>query len=103
MKRILLSADSKISVFTVPDQVADHLEQYCLEFSDRWLHQSPDAARYRVKMGDTIGVRYCETDFIDYLNQYVCDGQASLVTTLEGVYVGDEIPGEYAGLPYFNF
>lgn len=74
MKRILFSADSEISVFAVPDRVADHLEQYCLEFCSNWLHKSPDAEKYRVKTGDTIGVCYNEKDFIDYLNQYICDG-----------------------------
>lgn len=32
MKNVLLSADSEISVFAVPDEVADNLEKYCLEF-----------------------------------------------------------------------
>ena len=32
MKNVLLSADGDISVFSVPDEVADHLEKYCLEF-----------------------------------------------------------------------
>lgn len=103
MKRILLSADSEISVFTVPDRVADNLEQYCLEFCSNWLHKSPDAEKYRVKTGDTIGVCYNEKDFIDYLNQYICDEQSSLVTSLAEVYSGDKLPAEYAGLPYFNF
>lgn len=103
MKRILLSADSEISVFTVRDRVADHLEQYCLEFCSNWLHKSPDAAKYRVKTGDTIGVCYNEKDFIDYLSQYICDEQSSLVTSLTEVYPGDKLPVEYAGLPYFNF
>ena len=103
MKRILLSADSEISVFTVPDRVADNLEQYCLEFCSDWLHKSPDAEKYRVKTGDTVGVCYNEKDFIDYLNQYICDEQSSLVTSFTEVYPGDKLPEEYAGLPYFNF
>lgn len=103
MKRILLSADSEISVFTVPDRVADNLEHYCLEFCSNWLHKSPDAEKYRVKTGDTIGVCYNEKDFIDYLNQYICEEQSSLVTSLTEVYAGDILPAEYAGLPYFNF
>lgn len=103
MKRILLSADSEISVFTVPDRVADNLEQYYLEFCSNWLHKSPDAEKYRVKTGDTIGVCYNEKDFIDYLNQYIRDEQSSLVTSLTEVYPGDKLPEEYAGLPYFNF
>ena len=45
MKQVLLSADGEISVYCVPDAVADDLETYCLEFSCHWLHESPDAAR----------------------------------------------------------
>ena len=103
MKNVLLSADCEISVFSVPDKVADNLEKYCSEFCCHWLHESPDAEKYRVKMGSMIGVCYSEKDFIDYLNQYVCGEQSILIKTLTGVYVGDELPKEYIGLPYFNF
>lgn len=99
MKRVLLSADSEISLFTVPDEVAGNLGQYCLEFCDNWLHKSPDAAKYRKKRG----VCYTEKDFIDDLNKYVCDEQSSLITTFSGVYDEDKLPEEYIGLPYFNF
>lgn len=30
MKNVLLSADNEISVFSVPNEVADNLQQYCL-------------------------------------------------------------------------
>ena len=103
MKNVLLSADSEISVFSVPDKVADNLREYCLEFCCHWLYQSPSAAKYRVKMGDTIGVCYNEKNFIEYLNQYICDEQSSQITTLSGIYRKDELPKEYAKLPYFNF
>ena len=103
MKRILLSADSEISVFIVPDEVADNLEQYCSEFCCHWLHESPDAEKYREKMGNMIVICYSEKDFIDYLNQYICDENSTLVTTLSGVYNQKQLPDEYAGLPYFNF
>lgn len=103
MKNVLLSADSEISVFLVPDEVADNLEQYCWDFCYNWLFQSPDAAKYRVKMGNTMGVCYNEKDFIDYLNQYICEEQSLWITSLPEVYAGDELPKEYAGLPYFNF
>ncbi len=103
MKKILLSADSEISVFCVPDEIADNLEKYCLEFCCNWLHKSPAAAKYRVKMGNMIGVNYSEKDFIDYLNQYICDEKSILICTLTGVFEKDDIPKEYSGLPYFNF
>ncbi len=103
MKHILLSADGEISVFNVPDEVADNLEQYCLAFCRDWLYKSPDAEKYRTKIGNEIGVCFNEKDFIDYLNQYICDEQSALITTLTDVYVGDELPTEYKELPYFNF
>lgn len=103
MKRVLLSADGEISVYAVPDEVADHLEEYCSEFCCRWLYESPDAAKYRVKMGSLVGVQYNEADFIDYLNRYVCSEPSVLIATLTGVFVGDPLPEEYIGLPYFNF
>ena len=103
MKNVLLSADNEISVFSVPDEVAEKLEQYCLEFCCNWLHKSPEAAKYRVKMGNITGVCYNENDFIDYLNQYVCDEQSNLVTTLIDIYDNSTLPKEYVGLPYFNF
>lgn len=103
MKNVLLSADNEVSVFSVPDKVADNLEKYCLDFCCDWLHESPDASKYHVQMGDIIGVCYSEKDFIDYLNQYICDEQSIWITTLTDVYSEEELPKEYAGLPYFNF
>ena len=103
MKNVLLSADCEISVFSVPDEVADNLEEYCSEFCCHWLHESPDATKYRVKMGSMIGVCYGEKDFIEYLNQYVCSEQSALVETLTGVYDETNVPEKYIGLPYFNF
>lgn len=103
MKNVLLSADNEISVFSVPNEVADNLEQYCLEFCSNWLHKSPEAAKYRVEMGNMIGVCYSEKDFIDYLNQYICDEQSRLITTFVDVYDKNILPQEYVRLPYFNF
>ena len=81
MKYVLLSADGEISVFSVPNKVAYNLQKYCLEFCCNWLYQSPEAAKFRVQMGDTVGVCYDEKDFIDYLNQYICDEQSTLIAT----------------------
>ena len=103
MKNVLLSADSAISVFSVPNEVADNLEKYCLEFCCHWLQESPDAAKYRVKTGGIVSVCYTEKDFIDYLNQYICDEQSELITTLPDVFGEYNLPDEYIGLPYFNF
>lgn len=103
MKNVLLSADSEISVFSVPDAVADNLEKYCLEFCCHWLHESPYAAKFRVKMGSLIGVCYSEKNFIEYLNQYICDERSVLVEILANVYNENDVPEEYIGLPHFNF
>ena len=103
MKNVLLSADSEISVFSVPDEVADNLEKYCLAFCCHWLHESPDAVKYRVNIGDTVGVCYSEKDFINYLNQYICAEESIMITTLTNVYAENKLPEEYIGLPYFNF
>ena len=103
MKSVLLSADGEISVFSVPNEVAENLEKYCLEFCCHWLYESPHAEKYRTKAGNTVGVRYSEKDFIDYLNQYICEGQSKLVATLIDVFDEADLPKEYVGLPYFNF
>lgn len=103
MKNVLLSADSEISVFAVPDEAADHLEQYCMEFCGNWLRKSPDAAKYRRNMSNTIVACYTEKDFIDYLNKYIFEEQAYLVATFPNVYAKEDLPKEYIGLPYFNF
>ena len=103
MKRVLLSADDEISVFSVPDEVAENLETYCLEFRCHWLYESPDAEKYRTKVGDTVGVRYSEKDFIDYLNRYIGEEPSELLATRPEVFDEADLPEEYAGLPYFNF
>lgn len=103
MKNVLLSAYSEISVFSVPDKVADNLEKYCLEFCDNWLRKSPNAAKYRLKMNGMTVCCYSEKDFIDYLNQYVCDEPSKLIMTITGVYYKDKLPPKYASLPYFDF
>ena len=104
MKNVLLSADGEISVFSVPDEVADHLEKYCLEFWCHWLHESPDAEKYRVKMGNMIGVRFTEKDFIEYLNKYrFPDTPSVFVENLGWTSLGEDLPEAYRDLPYFNF
>ena len=102
MKNILLSADSEISVYRVPDCVADDPDEYCVKFF-KWLKESPDAQRYRITVGGVAGVQYDETDFIGYLNKHVCNEQSALVETLTGVYDESDVPEKYRGLPYYNF
>ncbi len=42
IKEVILSADGDSIVYLVPDDVADNLEEYCLEFCSNWLRYSPD-------------------------------------------------------------
>ena len=91
MKYVLLSADTRPSVYSVPDIVADNLKEYCLEF-EYWLQESPHAANYRDGGFD-------ETDFVRYLNEWVFPDQPStLVKTL-----GWRVPRKYRNYERFNF
>lgn len=100
MKEIIISADGDSVVYSVPDDVANHLRKYCIEFCDKWMKTGPHAKRYRIK-----GV-YCynEADFIDYLNEFAFPEQKSvLVKNLGWTGLGKKLPPEYRNHPYFNF
>ena len=100
MKEVIISADGDSKVYLVPDVVADNLKKCCIEFCDKWMRTSPDAEKYRMNGG------YCfnEGDFIDYLNEYVFPEQKSeLVKDLGWTELGENLPAEYQGVPYFNF
>ncbi len=104
MKNILLSADGEISVYSVPDEIADNLRKHCMEFCDKWLCESPDAARYYMRDPEgEMCLCYDESDFIDYLNNFVCDTPSVLVEKLTGVYEFRKVPKKYSDLPWFNF
>ena len=100
MKEVIISADGDSKVYLVPDVVANNLREYCIEFSHKWMMASPNAEKYRMNGG------YCfnEADFIDYLNEYIFPEQKSvLVKSLGWTDLGENLPVEYQGLPYFNF
>lgn len=100
MKNVILSADGDSVVYAVPDEVADNLEIFCMEFCGKWLHTSPEAKKYRTKYG----VCYNEADFIEYLNKYIFPDQTStLVKNIGWTGLGTNLPEEYQGYPYFNF
>ena len=105
MKPVILSADGPRAVYMVPDEVADKLYAYCLEFCNEWLPKSPDAAKYRVKFPDgDIGLRYCEAGFIEYLNTWIFPDRPSWpVEGYDCVRNVRELPPEYRGAPSFNF
>ncbi len=100
MKKVILSADGDSIVYLVPDDVADNLEEYCLEFCSNWLRYSPDAEKYRK---DGI-LCYTERDFIDYLNAYVFpECESKIVENLGWTNLGDNLSERYKNYPYFNF
>ena len=100
MKEIILSADGDSIVYSVPDIVAENLEEYCMEFCDDWLWNSPDSEKYR----EGGYLCYAEGDFIDHLNKYIFPEQPSiLIKNLGWTDCGDNLPEEYRKHPYFNF
>ncbi len=100
MKNVVLSADGDRKVYSVPDVVADHLEEYCNEFCCVWLRTSPDAEKYRKKQG----LCYNEDDFIKYLNTYKFPEEPSvLVENLGWIDYDCLLPEKYRNYPDFNF
>lgn len=95
MKNVILSADNEMKVYSVPDEVADDLDKYCMEFCCEWLKKSPHARKYR-KGG---GLLYNEEDFIEYLNKWIFPDKRSVL--IENI--GWTIPDKYRELPSFNF
>lgn len=97
MKKVILGSDYDRVIFSVPDEVADNLRDYCMGFLE-WIYNSPEAERFRT--GD--GVAYSECDFIDYLNDYKFTNEKSnFIEVLE--CEPDEIPVEYEEYPIFVF
>ena len=100
MKNVILSADGELKVYAVPDIVAEHLEEYCLEFCTVWLESSPHAKKYRVSGG----LCFNEEDFIDYLNQWrFPDAPSFLVENLGWIDIDAPLPAPYCDYPAFNF
>lgn len=100
MKNVLLSNDGDLFLYSVPDEVADHLSDYCLEFCDHWIWETPGGLHFlRTFQGTTIAV-YDLFDFIDYLNLLIFPDQPS---KLLGRFPSDNVPVEYKDYPYFNF
>ena len=101
MKNVIISADGDRMVYSVPDIVADNLDEYCIEFCDKWLRTSPHAKKYRVN-----GVLcYNERDFIEYLNRFRFSGAQSVWIENLGPTGMDElpVPERYKDCPVFHF
>lgn len=102
MKQVLLSHDSKVRMYAVPDEVADHLEEYCLDFAVNWIWKDPEGRKLLRKIGGVEVAVYGAPEFIDYLNRRKFPHQPSvLVGELD--WYDYELPEEYAGYPQFHF
>lgn len=100
MKNIVISADGPRKVYSVPDEVADNLSQYCLTFCTTWMRNSPHGQKYRTQHGWC----YNEDDFIAYLNQWIFPKQQSvLVQNLGWIDFDEKLPAPYTDCPAFNF
>ena len=103
MKNILLSSDSKMKMYLVPDDAADNLEKYCMHFFNEWIWNDPDGEIYLFETDDGNKCAIYEAqDFIDYLNNYIFPDQKSTFVS-EVDFYEYEISEEYKNIPRFNF
>lgn len=103
MKKVLLSHDGKMKMYLVPDDVADNLEKYCMDFGFDWIINDPNAQKLRVTTpSGEHGYMFGAQDFIDYLNDFIFPNQKSTLVGEMGFY-DYEIPEEYKDIPWFNF
>lgn len=99
MKLILLSADSPPSVYSVPDAVAENLNDHCIKFY-QWLETSPHAEKYRLDTGHC----YSHPDFIEYLNTWIFpDEPSTLVEELPNTWREIDLPPRYSDLEWYKF
>lgn len=98
MKNIVISADGDRIVYSVPNTVADNLEQYCMDFYD-WLENSPQAKRYRRNKV----LCFNEADFIEYLNDHVFLNEQSVYVANLSLVKDEHLLKEYGKCPRFNF
>lgn len=97
LKNIVISADGDRMVYSVPNKVADNLEQYCLEFCTKWIRTNPNYIINDVAC-------YNETDFIEYLNKWIFPNeQSKFVENLGQIEFDATLPEKYRDCPVFNF
>ena len=104
MKHVILSCGSGGFLYAVPDEAAERLSEYCMEFCTDWLWNSPHAEQYRRTRRNPDGtafayVSYTEADFIAWLNRWKFPSQPSVPV---GRFDGD-VPEPYRGCPRFDF
>ena len=71
-------------VYSVPDKIANNLEDACWYFSSIWIFDSPQSERF-IRNGVAC---YNDKDFIDYLNSWeMPEFNSVLIKTLEAIEV----------------
>ena len=101
MKEILLSADGYAKLYLVPDEVADNLQRYCLEFQTKWIWHDPNGAKL---LKEVNGMKYAsntEKDFIEYLNEWIFPDEPSVLVKGFDCFF-DKLPKEYGKVPKYN-
>ena len=60
MREVILGHDGDSIVYSVPDEVANNLRKYCMDFCGKWIWNDPNAKKYRIVDEDgEICVAYC--------------------------------------------
>lgn len=104
MKHVVLSCGSGGFLYAVPDEAAEHLSKYCIEFCTDWLLTSPYAEQYRRVWRKPDGavftyVSYTEADFIAWLNRWKFPDQPSFLVER----FGGDAPKPYRNYPRYDF
>lgn len=102
MREVLLSADDKVKLYSVPAEVAHDLSKYCLDFATDWIWRGSESAKFLKKHKDQYVAHYDEADFIDYLNRWAFPERPSTLIRELDCY-DYELPEEYREYPRFNF
>ncbi len=102
MKDVLLSADGKVKVYSVPDIVADNLAEYCWEFAANWIWKNPNGDKLLKELNGIKVAIFNENDFIEYLNVWKFPTKQSVLVK-ELNYYSYELPVKYANFPKYNF
>lgn len=101
MKYVFLGAWGPLNIYSVPEEVANNLEEYCNGYIE-WLREGNDKEKY---YGKGYSFSYDENDFIEYLNKYIFpDRQSEFIITPKigerGEYI---IPEKFKDCPFFRF
>lgn len=103
MKEVILSHDSEAMLCLVPAEVADNLEEYCLDFAFSWVWNGPENGKFLKRVNDhLVGAAFGASEFIDYLNRWAFPACESKILCGLGCY-DYEIPEEYRDRPRHNF